>query len=464
MPPMGTSTHAEAEINGAGMTVKPEQKAKADPIEHGTGAAAKLQSFILRWDVLIVVFSVVPMVGFTAMQPYKLTRQGELECGALCVGSMTSVSSALGLVGAPMIGALSDQQGRKVALALGCAMSIVSYLVLAFSNSLIGLWIALIPPALLSHNFTVTKAIVADLAPPKERAGILGRLGLAVGLGFMAGPVVAPFVSTYREAALFAVGLEMLSLIAIRLLPDSEQSAEEKEQHSASHVFENIASAIKEVIVLAFAAPPSARVILFVRFGLSMGFHVFYTVMNVILRERFEFQPNDYSVWFAFIGGVYATSQLFAKMVIDRFGDNPTKLVIGCLCCIAVGRYVTAVAGSMPVLYVSSSLTIMALGVLNTSISTTVTRIASHDNVGGLMGVLDTAEKLAGVCGPTLGGALYASHQFAPVVAVIAAYITMGATVWLAYPRFVLPAMDQGDKAHDQTASADTKADKSKSE
>lgn len=48
----------------------------------------------------------------------------------------------------------------------------------AFSNSLVGLWIALIPPALLSHNFTVTKAIVADLAPPKERAGILGRLGL----------------------------------------------------------------------------------------------------------------------------------------------------------------------------------------------------------------------------------------------------------------------------------------------
>ena len=31
----------------------------------------------------------------------------------------------------------------------------------------------------------------------------------------------------------------------------------------------------------AVAAPASARVILFLRFGLSMGFHVFYTVVQV---------------------------------------------------------------------------------------------------------------------------------------------------------------------------------------
>merc|ERR1711966_7633 len=188
-----------------------------------------------------------------------------------------------------------------------------------------------------------------------------------------------------------------------------------------------------------------------------MGFHVFYTVMQVILRERFHFEPHDYSVWFAFIGGVYATSQLFAKSAISCFGDNPTKLVVTCLSFIAIGRYVTSIASSIMVLYASASLTIMALGVLNTSISTTVTRIASHDNVGGLMGVLDTAEKLAGVCGPTLGGALYSYHNFAPVVAVIAAYIIMGLTVLLAYPRFVLPAMDKIEKEETKPEEADGK-------
>mmetsp|Transcript_21767 Transcript_21767/g.51689 ORF Transcript_21767/g.51689 Transcript_21767/m.51689 type:complete len:99 (-) Transcript_21767:591-887(-) len=88
----------------------------------------------------------------------------------------------------------------------------------------------------------------------------------------------------------------------------------------------------------------------------------------------------------------------------------------------------------------------MALGVLNTSISTTVTRIATHDNVGGLMGVLDTAEKLAGVVGPTVGGALYAYHTFAPVVTVIAGYVLMGVVVFVTFPRFVLPAMDKDEK------------------
>ena len=49
-----------------------------------------------------------------------------------------------------------------------------------------------------------------------------------------------------------------------------------------------------------------------------------------------------------------------------------------------------------------------ALGLLNTSISTIVTRISTGDKVGGLMGVLDTSEKLAGVVGPSVGGVLYA--------------------------------------------------------
>lgn len=123
------------------------------------------------------------------------------------------------------------------------------------------------------------------------------------------------------------VALEVVSLVTITLIPDNAQSKEEKEQHNLSHVFENIGcaphptkthplvawtlcsllrvllraspallvgpssilivcdqrdanamragrvrSAIKEVVVLAIAAPASARVILFVRFGLSVLF------------------------------------------------------------------------------------------------------------------------------------------------------------------------------------------------
>ena len=87
-----------------------------------------------------------------------------------------------------------------------------------------------------------------------------------------------------------------------------------------------------KVFILAVAAPASARVILFLRFGLSLGYHLFHPVVQVflvcvvcaedrdhtaetdvcqaILRETFNFQPSDYSNYFAFIGLTYASSQV----------------------------------------------------------------------------------------------------------------------------------------------------------
>ncbi len=112
----------------------------------------------------------------------------------------------------------------------------------------------------------------------------------------------------------------------------------------------------------------------------------------------------------------------------------------------------TAVTDSLAVLYLGVTLSIMALGVLNNAINTTVAQISQAGSVGGLMGVLDTAEKLAGVAGPTVGGVLYAVHAFAPVIAVTVGYLAMMALVAWAFPRFVLPAVRAATGAEDSHA------------
>lgn len=57
------------------------------------------------------------------------------------------------------------------------------------------------------------------------------------------------------------------------------------------------------------------------------------------------------------------------------------------------------------------------------------------------MGVLDTAEKLAGVVGPTIGGLLYSYDKFAPVLAVCAGYVGMCVMVSWSFPRYVVPSL-----------------------
>jgi hypothetical protein len=164
------------------------------------------------------------------------------------------------------------------------------------------LWISVFPSALFAHNFTITKAVVSDLSSDEERAATLGKLGLAAGLGFMSGPVAQLFISDYRGATLFATFLQVLSLGAIYLLPEANgckarAGGGDKAGDGSGAAGDTglwawlkrlwaalmallwgVWEAIKEVGELAVAAPPAAKAILFLRFALSMGFHVFYTV------------------------------------------------------------------------------------------------------------------------------------------------------------------------------------------
>uniref|UniRef100_A0A7S0H9D2 Major facilitator superfamily (MFS) profile domain-containing protein n=1 Tax=Hanusia phi TaxID=3032 RepID=A0A7S0H9D2_9CRYP len=436
---MGTQTCNESEGNHEQKQVKPTASRNS--------LIAWLKDLMpKRWEMVVIVLTIAPMAGFTIMNPYQQTLRAKLDCGALCVGSMTSVSSALGLFGSPLVGALSDHLGRRFALALGALASALSMVILAFASSLFWLWLSVIPGALLAHNFTIAKAVVADLVAPGERAGVLGKLGLAAGFGFMVGPLVHPFVHTHMQAAATATVLNLVAFLAVFQLPSKASgspSADAGKKTPWESVFFTVYDSVKEVFVLAFAAPACARVILFLRFGLSMGFHIFFTLLTTLLKERFHFQPKDYSNYFAFIGLMYAISQLLSRSIINRFDKDQTKLVVFCVLLLGGGRYVTAQTHTPAVLYSALSLTVMALGIVNTSISATVTRISSSNNVGGLMGVLDTSEKLAGVIGPSIGGALYAYHPFSPVVVVVAVYSLLAAMVFYLYPLYVVPATDQ---------------------
>ena len=396
------------------------------------------------------------MAGFTVINPYQQALRAELGCDAICIGTMTSASSALGLFGSPLVGAFSDQMGRKAALIIGALASAAGFALVAVATSMPMLWLSVVPGSLLAHNFTIAKALVADLAKPEERAGVMGKLGLAAGVGFMVGPLVNPFVTTRMQACMFATAVNLLSLLAVFQLPSKARAPGASEADSAKKasgfgsVVTTVLEAIREVFVLAVAAPASARVILFLRLGLSMGFHIFYTVQQAILKDKFNFQPSDYSNHFAFIGLTYAFSQLISRGIINRFGKDQTPLLIICLLALGAGRFVTALTNSIYVLYGALAFVVFALGIVNTSISTTITRIASETNVGGLMGVLDTSEKLAGIGGPAIGGALYAYWTFAPVIMVCAGYVVLAGGVYFGFPRYVLPAINLKEEQAEQ--------------
>ena len=107
------------------------------------------------------------------------------------------------------------------------------------------------------------------------------------------------------------------------------------------------------------------------------------------------------------IGLAYALSQgLVAKPTIRRAGSDPTRLLLLCILLLGGARPFVLRTTSLGVVYVTYVPMVIALGVMNTAITTACSSLAAGDQLGGLFGVLESVESAAGIVGPALGGLL----------------------------------------------------------
>ena len=92
-------------------------------------------------------------------------------------------------------------------------------------DSIEGMWLALIPVSLLNQNFSVAKALFSDYidevgGQDADRAGAVGKLGMAVGFAFMFGPILATtLVHDYTQALLLSGLGTALAGLFLLLLP-----------------------------------------------------------------------------------------------------------------------------------------------------------------------------------------------------------------------------------------------------
>ncbi len=183
----------------------------------------------------------ISFFGASLTFPFLQAHRDKLECDALCYGSMNSLRSGLSLVGAVLVGRLSDRLGRKVALWIGCASSLVSYLINWSSLSLSGLWMSMIPSSLLNQNYSVLKALFADYnaevnGTESQRAAAMGRIGMSVGLAFMVGPALgATIFKSYSQAIQAAMILSIISGILISCLPSTKKNNDNSNNDSINN-------------------------------------------------------------------------------------------------------------------------------------------------------------------------------------------------------------------------------------
>jgi len=163
--------------------------------------------------IFLIVF--IDLLGFGLVLPLLPFYAENYGATPAVTGLLVASYAAAQLVGAPLLGRLSDRYGRRPMLMVSVSGTFVGFLLLAgadplgrasaavFSGGsasgfiLAILFLSRILDGLTGGNISIAQAYIADVTLPADRARAFGLIGAAFGLGFILGPAVGGTLSTW---------------------------------------------------------------------------------------------------------------------------------------------------------------------------------------------------------------------------------------------------------------------------
>lgn len=177
----------------------------------------------------ILITLVIDALGFGLVVPIVpslvLKLSGLSVSGAsMWVGALLASFALMQFACAPVLGGLSDRFGRRPVLLLSLAGTGANYLLLAWAPSLAWLFLGRLIAGATAANASTATAYIADVTPPKDRAGQFGLIGAMFGIGFVVGPALGGVLGSYglRLPFFVAAGLAGCNVLyGLLVLPES---------------------------------------------------------------------------------------------------------------------------------------------------------------------------------------------------------------------------------------------------
>jgi DHA1 family tetracycline resistance protein-like MFS transporter len=395
---------------------------------------------------LLFVFVFVDVLGFSLILPLLPYYAATFGATAEVVGLLLGVNALTQLLGAPILGRLSDRFGRKPLLVLSLAGTVVGFLMLGLARSLSMLFASRIVDGLLGGNISLAQAYISDVTEGKERTKGFGLIGAAFGLGFIFGPAIGGALAgagNYALPALVAAGLSLLNLLGVLVwLPESLPPAERERRARQPRAAFSL-RVLWEALSLPCVGPLLQTQLFF-----SLAFTLFETVFSLFARERLGLDARTTSFVLTYVGVLVVLVQgVGIRLLVRSFSDK--QLVFGGSVLLALSLLAWAFSPSLVVLLVVLAPLALASGILRVAVNTALTRSVWPEEVGGVLGLSAALNSLTRVIAPTVGGLLLGRvGAFAPGV--------LGALLmaWLVYytwnrvlfvPDLVCPAPKGGN-------------------
>jgi DHA1 family tetracycline resistance protein-like MFS transporter len=370
-------------------------------------------TFIHRFCIVFL-----DLLGFGLILPLLPFYAATFGAGAFVTGLLVASYAAAQLVGAPLLGRLSDRYGRRPLLLLSLLGTFVGFVLLGVARTLTLLFIARVLDGLTGGNISVAQAYITDVTDAKNRARGLGLIGAAFGLGFIIGPAAGAFLSrlgsgltviegplaglTWRFAlpAFVAAALALFNLVAVyRWLPESLDAVRRAASASPGRPEFSL-----RALRAAFARP-AVGPLLHTRFWFALAFSTFQTIFPLYAAYRFGLNEVSTGYILTYVGILVVLVQgVGIRYLTAWFPER--RLIVAAILLMAPSLLAWALAPTVPLLLVVLIPIALAGGTLNTVINSVLSKSVLPQETGGILGLAAALESLTRVVGPTLGGAL----------------------------------------------------------
>lgn len=368
-----------------------------------TGVAPRDPAQLRRLGVLIAV-NLVDMIGLMLILPILPFYATDFGASPEIIGWLIAAFSIAQLVAAPFWGRLSDHYGRRPALVIGLTASAIAYLVFAFANSVLVLFISRLIQGAGGGTTAVAQAYVADTVRSSDRARALGWLSASTNVGVTLGPLIGALATTLHRAA---PGLVAFTLCAVnayfawRWLPESRQPVEPDGHarpgrkpvwHAAWQVLRHPTQAVPRFVWI---------------YGIGMfAFSCLTSSVALFLMAEHGVTETTIGYFFAYIGILNIVMRLvLLGPVVDRVGE-PRAMRLGAGALI-LGLLAYPAARNLWQLVVLIPLVPVGTALLFPATTSLMSRYSDKGEVGTTMGVAQTYAGASRVMAPLLATVVF---------------------------------------------------------
>lgn len=276
------------------------------------------------FTIMLAIF--VDVLGYSMILPLlPAIAQGQFGASNLVIGVLIASNAFTAFLFAPIWGKLSDLFGRKPMFIIAQLGTLVSFLIMGFSNSLSMIFFSRILDGIFGGQIPIIRAYVVDITDQKTRSSEMARVTAAMAFGMIFGPAIGGLtgVIDWRYPPFIAAALSCVSIVfALRFLVESMPKQRRldiknrKDQNRADNIH-TIAVLKNKMVLLRLAQI----------FLVIFAFIIINSSFPLVLGLRYGLNVAMIGIFASIAGVVMLFSGVFTKKLIRKHGERTIMII-----------------------------------------------------------------------------------------------------------------------------------------